>query len=221
LTLAVIACLALATRPLARKAKRTGVEHGVAYLLAVLLAGFQIVQTGVLIGVIEHPWTESLPLHLCQMNMFVCAAMLARRSYRVFEVAYFWGIGGSVAAILTPDLAVAFPEPAFLVFFSGHALTIISVLFAVSAYAFRPRFRSIGITIVVTLLYMLCVMSVNSMLDTNYMYLRTKPAGASIMDHLGPWPWYIAGAVGVGTVVCLLCYAPFAFRVRRRPRNNA
>jgi len=216
LTLAVIVCLALATRPLARKASRMGKEHLVACMVAAILVSYQLMYVGILIVVVDRPWSESLPLHLCQMNMFVCAAMLVLRSYRIFEVAYFWGTGGSVAAMLTPDLVAAFPDPVYLIFFSGHTVTIISVLYAVWAYGFRPRLRSVGITVVVTLVYMLMVMRINVLFDTNYMYLRAKPAGASVIDYLGPWPWYVAGLVGLGCVVCLLCYAPFAFSRHHR-----
>jgi len=216
LTLAVVVSLALATRPLAQAARQAEKEDVIAWLLAAILVGYQIVQTGVLVGIAERPWSQSLPLHLCHMDMFVCAAMLALRSYRIFEVAYFWGIGGSAAAMLTPDLPFAFPDPLYVIFFASHTVTIISVLYAISAYGFRPRLRSVGIAVVVTFAYMLIVMAVNTLLDTNYMYLRTKPEGASIMDYMGPWPWYVVGVVGLGSVVCLVCYAPFAFRRNRR-----
>ena len=220
LTLAVIASFALATRPLARHAARTGREHAVACLLAVILVGYQLVHMGILIGVLDRTWSESLPLHLCQMNMFVCAAMLVLRSYSIFEVAYFWGIGGSVAAMLTPDLTAPFPDPVYLAFFSGHTVTVISVLYAVWGYGFRPRIRSVGVSVFVTLVYMVMVMVANALLDTNYMYLCAKPEGASLMDYLGPWPWYVAGVVGLGSVICLLCYVPFAFD-RERDHGHA
>jgi hypothetical integral membrane protein (TIGR02206 family) len=215
LTLAAIVSFALATRPLACKASRTGKEHIVAYVLAAILLVYQITHMAILVGVVDRPWSESLPLHLCQMNMFVCAAMLVLRSYRIFEVAYFWGIGGSVAAMLTPDLTSAFPDPVYVIFFLGHTVTVISVLYAVWGYGFRPRFRSVGVTVFVTFVYMSMVMAVNMLFDTNYMYLRAKPEGASVLDYLGPWPWYVMGVVGLGSVVCLLCYAPFAFRQER------
>ena len=118
--------------------------------------------------------------------------------------------------MLTPDLKAGFPDPIYLIFFLGHTITMISVLYAVWAYAFRPRLRSVAVTVVVTVLYMVMVMFVNALLDTNYMYLSAKPVGVSVIDYLGPWPWYVAGVVGLGVVVCLLCYVPFTFSRRDR-----
>jgi len=52
-------------------------------------------------------WKKVLPFQLCDWAMIsVIVALLSGRE-RWLEVAYFWGIGGTLQAILTPDLAVA------------------------------------------------------------------------------------------------------------------
>lgn len=165
-----------------------------------------------------EPWFEHLPLHLCRISSLLCAAMLILRSYRLFEVTYFWVMGGSIPAMLTPDMRDGFPSLDFLGFFLGHTLVVVSVLIAVSGFGFRPRLRSIGVTAVVTLVYMAAVALINTMLGTNYLFLSAKPAGASVYDYLGPWPWYIAGISAVGLAVCFVCYLPFATRARTLPR---
>jgi len=42
------------------------------------------------------------------------------------------------------------------------------------------------------------------------MFLMEKPMGGSILDFLGPWPWYLLSLEFVGLLMLLLCYAPFA-----------
>ena len=33
----------------------------------------------------------------------------------------------------------------------------------------------------------------NGLLDANYMFLCAPPPTGSVLDYLGPWPWYIVG----------------------------
>jgi uncharacterized membrane protein YwaF len=49
--------------------------------------------------------------------------------------------------------------------------------------------------------------------DANYMYLREKPGESSLLDVMGPWPWYIASGAAFGLALFAVLQAA-APRVR-------
>ena len=55
--------------------------------------------------------------------------------------------------------------------------------------------------------------------DGNYMYLRHRPRGGSLLDLMGPWPWYIASAAALALALFWLLDRPFDGR-RRGPRGQ-
>ncbi len=161
-------------------------------------------------GVYDLPLLEHLPLHLCGVSVVLGAFMLWLRSYRLYELVYFWGIGGVLAALLTPDVLVGFPHPLFLLFFFGHGLAFTAVMFATLVMGFRPRAASLPIVLIATAAYALLIYPLNLLLGSNYLFLIQKPAQPSPLDFFGPWPWYIAGLVVLAVCACIVLYLPFA-----------
>ena len=206
----------VAVWPIARYLALNGWARYIGKGLAVFLVVYEFLKIALYVGVFNMPLLYHLPLHLCDVNTLLCAFMLATYSYRSYEVSYFWAMGGSVAAMLTPDLAYGFPHPVFIAFFLGHGLVVISVLYATFGYGFRPRLQSIAIAMLATVLYGAVIMPLNFVLGTNYLYLRAKPLMPSVLDYLGPWPWYIVGLMGLCVVVCFVTYAPFALAKKMR-----
>ena len=182
--------------------------------LALCLAGYLLAGPIIRSGVYGYPLQENLPLHMCGASVVLGVFMLWLRSFRVYEVVYFWGIGGVLAALLTPDLQDGFPHPLFLLFFGGHGLALAAVMYATLVFGFRPRARSVGIAIGATAAYALVIFPVNLLLGSNYLFLMRKPFQPSPLDYMGPWPWYILGLVMLVVTVCLLCYMPFAVQDR-------
>jgi hypothetical integral membrane protein (TIGR02206 family) len=72
----------------------------------------------------------------------------------------------------------------------------------------------VGIALGVTGAYALLIAPLNYLLDANYLFLRAKPEGASILDFFGPWPYYLIGLIGVAIATCLIAYLPFAIQRR-------
>ena len=121
------------------------------------------------IGVEGLPWQQSLPLHLCRLSAILCAYLLVRRSYRVFEVSYFWAMAaGSVSALVTPEIQVGFPDIRYLSFILGHTSGILAILYAIFSFGFRPRLSSLGLALSVSAVYAIAVGALNYLLGTNY-----------------------------------------------------
>ncbi len=166
-------------------------------------------------------WTiqTMLPLHMCSVFVFLSAFMLIRRNYRVYEFAYFLGIGGALQPILTPDLGIyAFPHLRYYQVFLSHGGIVTAAIYMTLLEGFRPTWGSLGRTILYTNLYMGVVAIVNTLIGSNYLFIAHKPETASLIDVLGPWPWYILALEGIGLVLFFLLYLPFAIRDLRGRR---
>jgi hypothetical integral membrane protein (TIGR02206 family) len=164
-------------------------------------------------------WEHLLPLHLCDAAALVTAAMLLTRNPFLYELAYFWGLGGTLQALLTPDLVSGFPSVDFWFFFVPHGFVIVGAAYATASLGMRPTPGSIRRVFLATTALAVLAAPVNWMLGTNFLYLRHKPEGHSLMDFLGPWPWYILSLVPVCLFFLFFWYSPFwmADRKKRGP----
>jgi hypothetical integral membrane protein (TIGR02206 family) len=151
----------------------------------------------------------ALPVQLCDVGGFVAAAALWWRKPLLVEVAYFWGLGGTLQALLTPDLADHFPSYPYLQFYVTHAGVVLAGLFLVIGLRLRPRAGSVPRLFFLTLGFAAIVAVVDVVTGGNYLYLRHIPPGASLLNLMGPWPWYIVTGVALALVALLILDAPF------------
>ncbi|GIP24471.1 TIGR02206 family membrane protein [Paenibacillus sp. J22TS3] len=163
---------------------------------------------------------DTLPLELCSISLYLCVFMLLFQSLAIFRIVYFTGIGGALQAILTPALSYPFPHFRFIEFFAAHMAIILSVLYMLWVQGFRPRLRDVGITMIFLNILLVLILFINRLTGGNYMFLSHKPQTASLMDYLGPYPWYIVSLETVACVIFLLLYLPFALKNRKKGSKN-
>lgn len=160
-----------------------------------------------------------LPMHLCDWATVVTVLALITLRPRLFELAYFWGLGATLQALLTPDLPFGFPDFYFFSFFTSHCGIIVAVGVLVIGSGMRVTWKSMLRAVLWTQVYVVSAMSLNAMAGTNYGYLMRKPANASLMDHLAPWPWYILQLELIMLAVFGILLLPFIFPGRlRKPK---
>ncbi len=136
-------------------------------------------------------WEYSLPLDLCNLVLIACIIALFHSGRLTAEIAYFWGLGGGIQALLTPDLGQGFPSWDFVLFFWGHGATLLAIVFLLSNRNFRPRKHNVLRMMIALNIYAVIVGTINAVAGWNYGYLCRKPVMPSMLDFLGPWPWYL------------------------------
>ncbi len=211
IALILLSCAALLLFRKKLQKEPTGYRFGI--ILAVIISVQQMLLYAWYTCSGEWSLSRTLPVQLCDISLFLCVPVLATRNKYLSELLYFWGLGGATQAILTPDMGgYTFPHFVFYQFFLGHGLIVLTCLFLVLVCRFRPTFQSVIRTFIITNLYAAVILPVNALTGGNYLFLRYKPQGGSIMGLLGPWPWYILWLEAVAIILFLLLYLPFAFK---------
>ncbi len=156
---------------------------------------------------------SSLPLHLCGMGIVLAAILMINRKFLLYELVYFWGLGGAIQALLTPNIGVhGYPHYIFFQFFVSHGTLIFASLYMTWIGGMRPTHRSIWKVMGITNIYLVIIAGFNWLTDGNYLFICHKPPTGSIIDMMGPWPWYVLALEGVAIVSFYIYYAPFAIK---------
>jgi hypothetical integral membrane protein (TIGR02206 family) len=144
---------------------------------------------------------ESLPLHICRLTWIAVAVALWTHRPLPVALTFFWGGLLSTQAVLTPSLGEDFPDVRYLAFWALHLMEVWAAVYLVAGLRLVPRWRDLAATVATTLVWAAAAMTFNAVADTNYGYLRRKPGSGSLLDLLGPWPWYVAAEIALVSAV--------------------
>ena len=151
---------------------------------------------------------ELLPLHLCPIVIILSIFMMFFHSEVLFQPVYFWSIG-AFFAIRMPDIRDGMSNFASQSFFITHFFILFSTAYAFVHFRFRPT--KVGFLcsflLLVTLAFIMYF--VNNKLGTNFLYVNHPPVTKSLMDFMGPWPYYIFSLAGIDIAISFFMYLPF------------
>ena len=116
---------------------------------------------------------------------------------------------------MTPDLSVSFPSVYCVTYFAYHVGAIVAACFLVFGCRLYPRPGAIWRVYVATLVVTAVAAVGDILTGGNYMYLRDKPEHGSLLNLMGPWPWYIASTAALGLAMLFALKLPTDW-VRRR-----
>lgn len=161
-----------------------------------------------------------LPLQMCDLAAIAAGLALLTRKPWLCALTYFWGLAGTLQALLTPAITVGFPEPAFVMFFVQHFAVVIAALYLPIVLGWRPKlpwWRSPLEVLGFSVIYLFVVLAVNAALGSNFAFVSHPPTNPSLIDHLGPWPWYIFSLLGIALAMFVLLSLPFVTSSVRPP----
>lgn len=167
-------------------------------------------------------WANGLPCHMCDLAALVGAHALVTRNRLSCEILYFWGLAGTVQGLITPALMVDWPHPRFLAFFALHGGVVVAAFYVVFGLGLTPRAGAVGRAMLWLVIYAFTASLVDlaaSADRANYGFLCRKPENPSLLDHLGPWPWYVGSLGLVALVIFSVLDLPFAMQRRSAPRE--
>ena len=213
--------VALGRRAGPRSVRVTGLV--LAGALAVVTLGYQVVAFDP-----AHPGL-TLPLQLSDLAPYAAAWAVVSGQRWAYALTYYWGLTLSVQALLTPALGGGdFPAPSFLVFFADHVLVVWIAVLLTWGLRHRPAWRDYRFALLATVCWAVPAQAVNVVTGADYGYLDRKPGTASLLDVLGPWPWYLLVEAVLVVVVWALITVPWSGlpggsgrRRWRRPPSSA
>ena len=200
--LGALALVVLGRRAGARTVRVTGLV--LAGALVVVTLGYQVVAFDP-----TRPGL-TLPLQLSDLAPYAAAWAVVSGQRWAYALTYFWGLTLSVQALVTPALGGGdFPAPSFLVFFADHVLVVWIAVLLTWGLRRHPSWRDYRFALVATVCWAVPAQVVNVLTGADYGYLDRKPGTASLLDVLGPWPWYLLAEAALVVVVWALITVPW------------
>lgn len=208
--LAIVATVPLAAGALAAVVRRRpGAARPIRIGLAVAIAANELAwyRHALARGWVDPP--AGLPLDLCDVALWLTVwALVAPRPW-VLDAVYYLAIAGSGMAVLTPDVGADLASYPAVKFLTAHGGVVAAALFLVWSGALRPRQGSWWRVFLCLNAYAAAIAAVNARFGTNYLYLCEKPASTTLLDLLGPWPWYVLAGEVVAVALLWLLHLPF------------
>ena len=184
-------------------------KRKVALLLVISIIGVEIVDD--IYRVFDsRGWfiSSDLPLHMCGFSVFATSWALITKDQRAFELSYFWGFGGALQAILTPDPTSIENHFYLFSFMVSHGLIILNVLYLIFVYKMILTKGALLRTIITTNILLVGIAIINWILDANYFYLFEPPPVENPLIMAREFPLYFVNMEVVAIIVLYIISIP-------------
>jgi hypothetical integral membrane protein (TIGR02206 family) len=205
----IVAVAVLLIHTFRKRPITSGAQVAVSFLAFLCFISYPLNQAAVSMLGGSHELSSMLPLHLCDIAAFLCGFALITRKPLLCELSYFWGLAGTLQGLITPDMGHEFPAPAYISFFLQHGVIVITAVVLPMGLGWKPRPHAALRTYAWLWVYAVAIFGINCVLKTNFGFVMEKPDGASLLDVLGAWPWYILWTLVIAAGIFWLLELPF------------
>ncbi|MBS4218645.1 TIGR02206 family membrane protein [Bacillus sp. FJAT-49711] len=185
--------------------------------------------TLLLMEILYHVWltrigkwslVDSLPLELCSISLIMTIFLLWTGNKYIYDFVFYAGIGGALQAMATPVLDLSFPHFRYFHFFYTHIGIVITAFYFTWVKGYIPTFKGVVKTLVALNLVLPLIFTVNYFFNGNYMFLKEKPVNGSLLDFLGPYPWYILSLEAVAFLIFTVFWLLFRNRGIKKAKSR-
>jgi len=151
---------------------------------------------------------NELPIGICAFSMFMSIYIMFTKNFKVYEITYFWAIGG-VVSILFPDILYGPDRFRYYQYVIGHVSFFFMIMYMLFVHDFIPSFSSFKKSFLLLLgIVLLFIIPFNNIFDTNFMYLLF-PGDTPFEIFWGKGYFlYLLGSIVLSTIVMYAWYIP-------------
>lgn len=164
---------------------------------------------------------DMLSLHLCSISAILGVYLVFFKQNRVlFGIWFFWSLQGAFQALLQPTVTVGTEYFKYWQFFTHHTLLIILPIAFIYFNNWIPRFKDVIRSYLWLVVVSIPVMVFNTFTGMGYMFISlghdARPTTGSILDYLGPFPYYLITLTALAFVLLYITYLPIQLIYRKR-----
>ena len=151
---------------------------------------------------------DDLPIGICAFSMFMTIYIMFSKSFKVYEIAYFWAIGG-VVSILFPDILYGPDRFRYYEYMLGHISFFFMIMYMFFVHDYIPTWNSFKKSFLLLLgVVLVFIIPFNNIFETNFMYLL-EPGDTPFEIFWGKGYFlYLLGSILLSMVVMYVWYLP-------------
>ncbi len=162
--------------------------------------------------ILNGNWTiqENLPIGVCAFSLYMGIFVMFTKNWKVFEIGYFWAIGG-VLSVIFPDILYGPDRFRYYIYLILHMTFFFMYMYMMFVHDYVPTFKSFRKSFVLLLAIVLVfIVPVNLIFETNFMYLL-EPGDTPFALFENPnYFLYLTGCILLSMVGMTIWYSPVA-----------